>query len=90
MKETIGVILQAILFIFLRAFSTYVILHIGVLVILMFCKYVIRENNIDVTGHNVICAAMAIYRAFQTTYIINGKKLKLWSDEFGFNKYGDQ
>lgn len=71
-KDVIRVWVKLYLLFLVRAFSAYVIVHITVLFIILFLRYVLNNHDIDVTGHELICAAIGAYIALNTVYVVEG------------------
>lgn len=80
----VGYYLELTLMFLLRTFSTYVFIHMMILLIALFCKYVLN-SGFDSGGHNVISAGLAVYTSMTTIYKIRGQKATMWRKEFGFD-----
>ena len=69
----------------LKAFSNYVWTKLTFVLILLFDVNVIGAVPVDHSIMNAICIGIGIFMAFDTTYIIGDKKIRVWTKEFGFN-----
>lgn len=88
MMKYVRIFATILIYFLLRFFNMYVLLHMCVLLMALFLKFVLKENNVDIQGHTIICAALAAFNALNTIYLVEGKRIRILSKEFGIELYG--
>lgn len=82
--ETLRVLLKLCGLFLLKAFSNYVWVKLTFVLILLFDIYVIKAVTVEHSTMNAICIGLGVFMAMDTVYVVEGKRIKIWTKEFGF------
>ncbi len=92
MMYFIRISIKLFLLFFMRAFAMTVVINLGMILILLFRRFVFNADGLDIYGHDAISAALGTYIALKTTYWVEGEPFRILSKEFGINpnKFDDK